>query len=231
MNCEKSRELFVDYLGQELSKSESGDLQLHLKSCRGCRQELALLNSTKATLRLALPEEPMPQRLAFSFTKPPEQRGWQGWFRGRAAWVTATACFLVCVASLALFRTQVKIGSTGVEISFGPSAVAAPAPTPAGGFAVANNAGLKKEEIQKLINEGLKQAEQVQNARFQQVVLQAQQNWQAIRSQDLLQINADLRYLEANQRSLVQDSARNSTFVQSLARNFYAKADAPGTIQ
>ena len=48
MNCERSRELFADYLGEELARGEAQELQLHLKTCQGCRQELALLGSTKS---------------------------------------------------------------------------------------------------------------------------------------------------------------------------------------
>ncbi len=230
MNCEKSRELFADYVGEELASSEARELQMHLKSCQGCRQELALLSSTKSALRLALPEEPMPRRLAFSFTKPPKRTSWLGWLQGRSAWVTATACFVVCVASLALFRTQVRVGSAGFEVSFGQSSVIAPAPTPAGVPTVVT-AEVRKEDVQRLIDDSLVQAQKSQDARFKKVALDLQEAWQTLRVQDLQQINAGLRYLEANQKSLVQDSARNSTFVQSLARNFYAKADAPGTIQ
>ncbi len=44
-------------------------------------------------------------------------------------------------------------------------------------------------------------------------------------------MSAGLRYLEANQKSMVQDAARNSTYIQSLANNFYARAEKPASLQ
>lgn len=232
MNCERSRELFADYLGEELAKGEAGELQLHLKACAGCRQELALLSRTKSTLKLALHEEPVPQHLAFTFSKPPAQpQGWLPWLRTPrfAALGAVTACFVICVASLALFRAQVQVGSRGLQISFGPSALpTADAPAPATSQVV--GAGLKMEEVQRLIVEGLVQLEQAQKVRFERTLLETKKQWQMQRSQDLQQVQAGLRYLEANQKSLVQDAARNSINVQSLARNLYAKAEAPAAL-
>ncbi len=122
MNCEKSRELFADYLGEELAGGEARELQLHLKTCQGCRQELALLGSTRTTLMRALPEVSIPQHLSFNFSKPRPQ-GWFQWLRqSRYATLAAvTAGFVVCVASLSMFRTQLKMGPEGFQISFGSS--------------------------------------------------------------------------------------------------------------
>src|SRR4030095_17125487 len=101
MNCERSRELFADYLGEELAQTEAQQLQLHLKTCQGCRQELSLLASTKATLRQALPEVAIAQHLSFNFSKPQPQ-GWFQWLRQpRYATLAAfTACVLVFPARL-----------------------------------------------------------------------------------------------------------------------------------
>ena len=106
MNCERSRELFVDYLGEELARGEDQQLQLHLKTCQGCRQELALLAGTKATLKQALPEIAIPQHLSFNFSKPQPQ-GWFHWLRQPryATLATGTACFVICLASLALLAS------------------------------------------------------------------------------------------------------------------------------
>src|SRR5258705_5683579 len=117
MNCERSRELFADYLGEELARGEAQQLQLHLKTCQGCRQELALLASAKATLKQALPEVAMPQHLSFNFSKPRPQ-GWFHWLRQPryATLATGTACFVICLASLALFRTQLEMRNGGLTL-------------------------------------------------------------------------------------------------------------------
>ncbi len=116
MNCSR---ITWERNWQEAKRSE---LQLHLKTCQGCRQELALLGSTKTTLMRALPEVSIPQHLSFNFSKPRPQ-GWFQWLRqSRYATLAAvTAGFVVCVASLSMFRTQLKIGPEGFQISFGSS--------------------------------------------------------------------------------------------------------------
>lgn len=230
MNCERSRELFADYLGEELARAEAQELQLHLKACQGCRQELALLGSTKTTLMRALPEVSIPQHLSFNFSKPRPQ-GWFEWLRqSRYATLAATtAGFVVCVASLSMFRTQLRMGPEGFQISFGSSAVktAVPAPvTPQ--IAVA---GLGREEVQRLIEAKLTEIEQAQTVRFERALMEVRNQWQVHRRQDWQQISAGLRYLEANQKSMVQDAARNSTYIQSLANNFYARAEKPASLQ
>jgi len=229
MNCERSRELFADYLGEELARDAAQELQLHLKTCQGCRQELALLGSTKATLKRALPEVTIPRHVSFNFSKPQPQ-GWFGRLRQSryASLAAVTACFVICVASLALFRTQLKFGSEGVQISFGSSTPATPTPTlVAPQVAVA---GLGKDEIQRLIEARLTEIELTQTVRFERTLMEAKKQWQAQRKEDWQQVSAGLRYLEANQKSMVQDTARNSTYIQSLA-NIYARAERPASLQ
>ena len=230
MNCEKSRELFADYLGEELAKGEAQQLQLHLKTCQSCRQELALLGSTKTTLMRALPEVSIPQHLSFNFSKPRPQ-GWFQWFRqSRYATLAATtAGFVVCVASLSLFRTQLKMGPEGFQISFGSSAVETSVPAPIAPQVAVT--GLGKEEVQRLIDVKLAEIDQTQTARFERTLMAVRNQWQVQRQQDWQQMSAGLRYLEANQKSMVQDAARNSTYIQSLANNFYARAEKPASLQ
>ena len=194
---------------------------------------MAWLGNTKSTLKLAWPEEPIPQRLAFTFpkTQSTQAEGWFGWLRVPrfAAWTAMTAsCFVVCVASWALFRTQVQIGSNGIQVAFGQASQPALVPAP---MVAPVTSGMRVEEVQHLIDERLAQMEQGQNVRLQRALLEARKELQTLRSQDLQQINAGMRYLETNQKSMIQDAAKNSINVQSLARNFYAKAEPPAGIQ
>jgi len=230
MNCEKFRELFADYLGEELESSGAQELQMHLKSCQGCRQELALLGSTKTTVKRALPEVSIPQRLSFNFSKPQAQSWFQWLLQPRyATLAAATTCFVICVASLALFRTQLKLGSDGFQISFGSSAAKAETPAPIAPQVPV--AGLGKEEVQRLIEAKLTELERTQAVRFERTLLDTKNQWEMQRRQDWQQMSAGLRYLEANQKSMVQDAARNSTFIQSLANNFHARAEKPASLQ
>ena len=53
-----------DYLLGELAAPERSQVENHVGSCHDCREELARLQFTQAALR-ALPEEEIPQRIAF----------------------------------------------------------------------------------------------------------------------------------------------------------------------
>ena len=103
-------------------------------------------------------------------------------------------------------------------------------PTPALVAPQVTVAGLGKEEIQRLIEARLTEIEQTQTVRFERTLMEAQKQWQAQRKEDWQQVSAGLRYLEANQKSMVQDTARNSTYIQSLA-NIYARAERPASLQ
>ena len=230
MNCERSRELFADYLGEELARDAAQELQLHLKTCQGCRQELALLGSTKATLKRALPEVTIPRHVSFNFSKPQPQ-GWFRWLRQSryASLAAVTACFVICVASLALFRTQLELARKDFRISFGSSTLATATPAPiAPQVAVA---GLGKEEVQRLHrSEAGGDSSKYKQFAFERTLMEAKKEWQAQRKEDWQQVSAGLRYLEGNQKSMVQDTARNSTYIQSLA-NIYARAERPASLQ
>src|SRR5438477_4610172 len=110
MNCQKSRELFADYLGEELSQLHTKQMKDHLTTCEVCRQELSLLTNTKAALRVGWPDESIPQSLTFEFVKPSPQSFWSqlGWFSlPKVVWAGLgfSACFILCFSSLALLRT------------------------------------------------------------------------------------------------------------------------------
>jgi hypothetical protein len=78
MNCERSRELFLDYLGDEIEKQQARELNHHLKVCQICKQEFALLSGVRATLRSGWPDEEIPQHLTFDIPKT-RSRGFLGW--------------------------------------------------------------------------------------------------------------------------------------------------------
>jgi anti-sigma factor RsiW len=53
-----------DYLFEELTPAQSGDVRAHLKACTPCAAELDALRSTQAAL-LTLRDEDIPQRIGF----------------------------------------------------------------------------------------------------------------------------------------------------------------------
>ncbi|MFV0313918.1 MAG: zf-HC2 domain-containing protein [Anaerotignum sp.] len=61
MDCEKCRELLWQYLAQEeLSKADVEQIETHLSTCDGCKNEAAELQEIMASLR-TLPEEDLPE--------------------------------------------------------------------------------------------------------------------------------------------------------------------------
>jgi anti-sigma factor RsiW len=229
MTCEKSRELFVDYLGEELGKHEGAQLRQHLQACPGCRQELAQLADTRSALRFAWPDEEMPQHLTFDFPKRRASKvdaplSWFGLPRSVVVSLSAAACFLMCLAGLALFRTQIEIRQGTFRVSFGqaPAAVSNEAPQVSG----QTSARLGQGEVQAMIEQALRRLEGSQNARLQQAVLEVKSEVDASRRADLMRIAKQMNYLENTQSVVWKEAARNNSYLDTLARDFYLKTSA-----
>jgi hypothetical protein len=225
MNCERSRELFVDYLGEELAQTEAQQLQLHLKTCQGCRQELSLLASTKATLRQALPEVAIPQHLSFNFSKPQPQ-GWFQWLRQpRYATLAAfTACFVICLASLALFRTQLEMRNGDFRISFGEprrSATSVPEQRNAS-FPVS----ITREEVQAALQQAVQRFQEDQDSRLQQELRKLKFEVEANRHNDMKQVVRGFKFLEETQSLVWKEAARNSSYLDTIARDLFVKTSS-----
>src|SRR5689334_13729103 len=76
-----------DYFFQELSDPQQRQVEAHVKTCQPCREELERLNLTGAAL-LSLPDEEIPQRIAFVSDKvfePSPLRRWLAAFWGSTA--------------------------------------------------------------------------------------------------------------------------------------------------
>jgi hypothetical protein len=225
MNCERSRELFADYLGEELPRDPARELQLHLKTCQGCRQELALLASTKATLKQALPEVAIPQRLSFSFSKPQPQ-GWFQWLRQpRYATLAAfTACFVVCLASLALFRTQLEMRNGDFRISFGePRRLATAVPEERN---PSSPVSATREEVQVAIQQAVRRLQDEQDSRLQQELRKLKFEVEANRHNDMKQVVRGFKFLEETQSLVWKEAARNSSYLDSIARDLFVKTSS-----
>jgi Putative zinc-finger len=223
MNCERSRELFADYLGEELARGEAQQLQLHLKTCQGCRQELALLAGTKATLKQALPEVAMPQHLSFNFSKPQPQ-GWVHWFRQPryATLAAATACFVICLASLALFRTQLEMKNGDFRISFGDR----PGATTTAPKEQNLPAGATREEVQAAIQQAVQHFQEDQESRMQQELRKLKLEVDANRHTDMKQVVRGFKFLEETQSLVWKEAAKNSSYLDTIARDLFVKTSA-----
>ena len=227
MNCEKSRELFADYLGEELAKTEGLQLQEHLRSCVSCRQELALLSGTKSTLQVAWPEESIPQHLSFEFAGGAEPGFWSRlltlrWPRVVSASVAVTACFLVCLLSLALLRAQIRVDKGGFSLSFNRSAQ--PAVGSSAALVTAGVLQLDPEAVKVLLDQSLKQFERQQDTKLQQMLQDAKLEWEAKRAADYARVGKELRYLESAQNVVWKETLMNNSNLEMLARTYVGAA-------
>lgn len=225
MNCERSRELFADYLGEELARGEAQQLQLHLKTCQGCRQELSLLASTKATLKQALPEVAMPRHLSFNFSKPQPQ-GWVQWLRQpRYATLAAfTACFVICLASLALFRAQLEMRNGDVRISFGEPRGATTSLPELRSPSLPVSA--TREEVQAAIQQAVQRLQDEQDSRLQQELRKLKFEVEANRHNDMKQVVRGFKFLEETQSLVWKEAAKNSSYLDTIARDLFVKTSS-----
>lgn len=235
MNCEKSRELFADYLGEELSQSDTRELKDHLRGCQVCREELSLLSSTKTALKVGWPDESIPQSLTFEFVKPSPQGFWSRLRRfaiPKVVWVSlsVSACFILCLLSLALLRTQIQIENGKFKLSFGQPVqlISATGATQLNSRTPAN---VNPEAIQVLIDQALQRFEQNQKTGLEQALREAKAEWEAKRNADLVRVAKEFKYLESTQNVVWKETVRNNSYLETLARAFYVKTSSNGPVQ
>ena len=96
-----------DYFLQELPESEQRQVEVHVKSCQGCREELEQLRATEASL-MCLRDEEIPQRIAFVsdkiFEPSPARRWWSSFWGSTARLGFASAAMLSTAIVVAAFR-------------------------------------------------------------------------------------------------------------------------------
>jgi anti-sigma factor RsiW len=86
-----------DYLFEELTSAQEGEVRGHLKTCDPCTSELAALRSTHSSL-LSVRDEEMPQRIGFVSDKVFEPSPVRRWFAG--LWTSAAQLGFVSAAML-----------------------------------------------------------------------------------------------------------------------------------
>jgi anti-sigma factor RsiW len=89
-----------DFLFKELPVPQQRQVEVHVKTCDACRSEVERLRLTEAAL-LALPEEEIPQRIAFVSDKifePSPVRRWWGAFWGSTARLGFASAAMLSIA-------------------------------------------------------------------------------------------------------------------------------------
>jgi hypothetical protein len=143
-----------DYFLQELSDPHQQRLvEVHVKTCAPCREELDRLRITGAALR-CLAEEEIPQRIAFVSDKIFEPSPWRRWLA--AFWNSGARLGFVSAAmlsaSLVVFALRPAAPAPVVSLA-SPAAVAAPAPV-----AVTQTSAISEAEVQQRIQAAVQKA-------------------------------------------------------------------------
>ncbi|HLK68895.1 MAG TPA: zf-HC2 domain-containing protein [Bryobacteraceae bacterium] len=86
-----------DYFLRELPDQQQHQVEAHVKHCQPCREELERLRVTEAAL-LSLPDEEIPQRIAFVSDKIFEPAPWRRWWA--AFWGSASRLGFASAAML-----------------------------------------------------------------------------------------------------------------------------------
>jgi anti-sigma factor RsiW len=112
-----------DYFLQELPESEQRQVEVHVKSCQGCREELEQLRATEASL-MCLRDEEIPQRIAFVsdkiFEPSPARRWWSSFWGSTARLGFASAAML----STAIVVYALRPGPVPMTVAGAPTPAA-----------------------------------------------------------------------------------------------------------
>jgi anti-sigma factor RsiW len=110
-----------DYFLKELPGPEGKQVEVHIKTCSACREELERLRATEAAL-VSLRDEELPQRLAFVsdkiFEPSPARRAWAAFWDSGARLGFASAAMLS--AALVVYTAGGAQRGGGREVALTP---------------------------------------------------------------------------------------------------------------
>ena len=231
MNCGETKQALMDLVLDEAGSEERKQIEAHLTGCAACRAELVNLRLTRKLLVQGLPQEEMPQRIAF-VSGQAAQGGLRGWLGSRtfAIPVGVAVAVAVLACGLALAGARLVIEQGRWELAFGH----APATTTTGTKpAQAAQAGmpvppLTREQAQQLMAAAIRESEQRQQAasaaRLEAALSQLDQRQRAT----LLALAGQMRYFEATQNVFYKEASRTRTALELVASRLPAeKGDRP----
>jgi hypothetical protein len=129
-----NHELLVSHLYDDLSDRDRAALELHLRSCDACREELEALRSVRVDLSTWAP--PLPELGFRIVSKRPARHAWRAWWTPAAG--LAAAAILVLAAAASIAHVEIHRGPDGITVRTGWSSsapVAASAGTTSAGAA------------------------------------------------------------------------------------------------
>lgn len=116
------KDLLVSFLYDDLSDMDRAKLEMHLRACESCRDELAALRGVRVDLAQWTPVLP---DLGFRIVremKPASRPSWRAWWTPAAG--LAAAATLVLAAALSLAHIEIHTGPDGLTVRTGWAASA-----------------------------------------------------------------------------------------------------------
>jgi anti-sigma factor RsiW len=231
MNCGEAKQALMDLVLEEAGSEERKQMEAHLAGCAACRAELVNLKLTRKLLVQGLPQEEMPQRIAFVSGQAAKGglRGWL-WSRAFAIPVGAAAAIAVLACGLALAHARLVIEQGRWELALGY----APAATTRGTrLAQAAQAGmpvppLTREQAQQLLAAAIGESEQRQEAASAASLEAALSQLDQRQRATLLALADQMKYFEATQNVFYKEASRTRTALELVASRLPAeKGDRP----
>ena len=178
-----------DYFLKELADPDRRRMEIHLKSCPACREELERLNLTQAAL-FSLREEDIPQRIAFVSDKIFEPSPWRrrlSAFWGSAARLGFCSAAMLSAAILVFALTHPA-----------PAPVAQTQSAPAASLTSASSiadAALERR-IQAAVDKAVAESEARQEKKTAEAVAEVERRDLEERRRLMLVVDGNLEYLQ-----------------------------------
>jgi len=239
MNCGETKQALMDLVLDEAGSEERKQIEAHLAGCAACRAELVNLRLTRKLLVQGLPQEEMPQRIAF-VSGQAAKGGLRAWLGSRtfAIPVAVAVAVAVLACGLALARARLVIEQGHWELAFGQAPAATTATTKSAsaetwpgraGPSMPLPAGLlTRKQAQQLMAAAISESEQRQEAasaaRLEAALSRLDQRQRAT----LLALADQMKYFEATQNVFYKEASRTRTALELVASRLPAeKGDRP----
>jgi anti-sigma factor RsiW len=176
-----------DYFFGELAHDEQRSVDVHVKTCTACREELDELRLTQSALLTVREEEP-PRRIAFLSDKIFEPNWWQRLWSSGARLGFASAAML---SAAILMHAWVARPVQPLTVQLATAAPAASAPA---------------AEVQKVIAA----SEARQKAEFEKALTEKQQQWELEHKASLLRVEEYVEMMQKRINVMLLTSAQNA---------------------
>ena len=220
MNCEQVKPVLMDFVMDEVSAADRGEVTRHLESCAACSAEAGKFRQTLAAMAAGAAFEDVPQKIRI--VAEPANRWMAFWRNPARLGFAAAGLACVAIAALALAHTTVSYQQGNFEIAFGAAALRAVSPVPSSAAAPLSlapaslNSGITREQAEKLITEAVAASESKMFADTARVVKASAAQTDINRINDRRELAESFRYVQAAQVTMWKQQVQDQQNVTAL---------------